>query len=81
MHGAVGHIGRHPCPLGVSNIWGSTSPYHMQIPLEHKDAHGSIGDIWGCLNIWGHQGAYKGSGHMNVWEAYGHLLSIKHACL
>ena len=66
--------------MGVSDIWGGiyspigvvqhmgtpTSPHHMQIPLENKDAQGSIRDIWVFfLNIWGCQEVYKCTG--DVW--------------
>ena len=62
---------------------GPTFPNHMQISPEHADAQGNIGDIWGCLNIWGVSGT---SEHPNIW---GHLNvcgvsrcspSVKHTC-
>ena len=55
MHGGVGNMGRHP------NTWGCPNrrkapciPNHMQIPLEHTDAQGSIRDI---LGVFEHMGA------------------------
>ena len=78
-------------PLGGVQHMGATLHPHItcRYPLEHKDAQGSIGDIWGCLNIWGCQG------HTNIWGAYRHPLGayiqmpastksplpIRHACL
>ena len=61
--------------------------YHMQISPENTDVQGSIGDIWGCLNIWGYQGASKCMGVsecMGASKPYGGIWmpsSVKHTCL
>ena len=61
MHGGVGHLRRNPLPLEGCPTYGAPkSPYHMQIPLEHKNAQESIGDIWGFE----HMGASGGCTNM-----------------
>ena len=72
MHGGVATWGGIQTYGGCPNIRRAPHPHiTCRYPLEHTDAQGSIGTY----------GVFEYMGESEHRGAYGHPLSVKHACL